>query len=206
MSRGTNAMPDDQHIILTASTDLLRLFYQLLEQGFLLKAPVGCSVREFICRHLAVDHRYLEERVQTIFLDQKPVDDLDAAVISKEAVVALSAAMPGLAGATLRKGGRYAAMRNRISCEVVPDRPSNQTTTVVVKFFNIVARELGRYRFEQGIRIPSKNLVWFFKKFPDAVSAGTIAARINGMPTDPATIGANSWPPEVFLQITTDDH
>ncbi len=69
------------------------------------------------------------------------MDNVDKAVVRDGSVLALSAAMPGLLGATMRKGGRYAAFRKDISqhgdvcgiCET-PGR-------VTVKLFNMVARE-----------------------------------------------------------------
>jgi len=43
--------------------------------------------------------------IKVLFLDYSPVDDLDAAIIKDGAILALSAAMPGLVGAAMRKDG-----------------------------------------------------------------------------------------------------
>ncbi len=187
---------------LTVDAAFLPRFYQLLEQGFILFAPPGCSVRDFVCRHLDVEPRYLEQRIQTIFLDQKPVDDLDTAVIRSRSVVALSAAMPGLAGATLRKGGQFAAMRQRITCSTVSGPAATETTPVTVKFFNMVARELGQPHLAKGIRLSSTHLAWFLEKYPDVLSGGIADARLDGEPVDPQTLAATRWCPEVFLRVS----
>src|SRR4030042_1232647 len=118
LSKGARGIFMDpiKHLTLTVSAGQLPKFFQMLEQGFIVESAVGCSLRDFICGRLGLDGQYLENRVQTIFLDHNPVDNLDTARIREGSTVALSAAMPGLAGATLRKGGRFAVMRNQISC------------------------------------------------------------------------------------------
>ena len=199
-------MDNDNRLNLSVSAVLLPHFFQLLEQGVILTAPLGCSVRDFICRHLDVDPRYLSDRIQTIFLDQKPVDDLDTALIRSQSVLALSAAMPGLAGATMRKGGRFAAMRQGISCDAVSDRPSGQRTPVMVKYFNMVAKELGKTRFEKGARIRAANLKWFFTKYPDTLTAGIHTARLDDKKIDPQQLAGISWRPFMFLQIIADQN
>ena len=55
------------------------------------------------------------EKIQSIMLDGKPVDDIGSAMIHDGSVLALSAAMPGLVGATLRRGGAYASFRSAIT-------------------------------------------------------------------------------------------
>jgi hypothetical protein len=93
--------------------ELIPRFFQLLQQGFAVKVQAGCSVKTLLCEQLGLSPEYLEERIQTIFLDGRPVDDVNSAIIEDGSTLALSAAMPGLAGATLRKGGYYAPMRGR---------------------------------------------------------------------------------------------
>jgi len=75
----------------------------------------GCSVKELICNQLGIAEDYLEKRIQTIFLNAKAVDDLDSTIVSDDSTLALSGAMPGLVGVTMRRGGFYASLRNQIS-------------------------------------------------------------------------------------------
>ena len=189
-------------LILQVSSALLPTFYQMLEQGFMVTAPMGCSVKDFICHHLDVDSGYLAERIQTIFLNQKPVDNPDAALLSKGSVVALSAAMPGLAGATLRKGGRLAALRSQISCRTVGRGPSGEETPVRVKFFNRVARDLGAACFEKGVRLPRSSLKWFLDRYLSGIAADIQTVRLNGRRIEPAGLSQVLWGKEIFLKIT----
>ncbi len=90
-------------------------FKALLQRGVGIPDGSGASVREFLQGTLGIDAAYVEEKLQTVFLDGHPVDDFDRAVVRPGAVLALSGAMPGLAGATMRRGGFYARMREGIT-------------------------------------------------------------------------------------------
>ena len=178
-------------------------FFQLLEQGFLLESDVGCSLRDFICGRLGLDGQYLANRVQTIFLDHNPVDNLDTALIREGSTVALSAAMPGLAGATLRKGGRFAVMRNQISCHAGTACRSDQRTKVTVKFFNMVAKELGGNQLKNGIRVKDSNFIWFVDKHIEELQMNIRSVQLDGKTIDSNMLAIIPWQGELFLQVST---
>jgi len=190
------------HLNITVSTVKLTKFFQLLEMGFLLESAVGCSLREFICERLGLDGQYLDNRVQTIFLDHNPVDNPDTVRIREGSTVALSAAMPGLAGATLRKGGRFAVMRNQISCHTGTACKSGRQTMVTVKFFNAVAKDLGENLFKNGIRIQGANFSWFVDKHIEGLQAHIRSARLDGKAIDANKLASIPWQGELFLQVS----
>src|SRR5512136_2874718 len=70
-------------------------FYQILQAGFMVKALVGCSTKSFLTQQLGISPEYIAERIQSIFLEGRPVDDLDSAMIHDGSHLSLSAAMPG---------------------------------------------------------------------------------------------------------------
>jgi len=86
---------------LTLEPDKIHGFFPLLRQGFMVRARVGCSIKTMLCEQFGVSPEYMEDRIKTIFLDGKTVDDVDSAIIKDGSTLALSAAMPGLVGATL---------------------------------------------------------------------------------------------------------
>ena len=90
-------------------------FFPLLQQGFTVRARTGCSIRELLCGQFGIDPDYLKQRITTIFLNGKAIDDPESSRVADGATLALSAAMPGLVGATMRRGGYYAAMRGAIA-------------------------------------------------------------------------------------------
>jgi hypothetical protein len=189
------------NISLNIKTEALTVFYQLLEQGFIHDASPGCSARSLICNQLGLHPQYLEEKVQTVFLDHKPVDNLDSAILQEGSILALSAAMPGLAGATLRKGGCFAALRKQISCDIQDDRHSEEKTQVTVKYFNLIARELGQAFLEKGVRIKGANLNGFFKKHFEDLQPKITSIQLDGKNIDPNAFSQMRWHGEVFLKV-----
>jgi hypothetical protein len=93
-----------RHISLTVEASLIPAFSQLLQNGFWIKGNVGCSVKSFLCEQFGLSPEYLEKRIQTIFLDGQPVDNVETATLRDGATLSLSAAMPGLAGAATWQG------------------------------------------------------------------------------------------------------
>jgi hypothetical protein len=81
-------------------------FFLLLQQGVKIRRRVGCSVDIFLREEIGAAPETIE-KIQSIMLDGKPVDDISSALIHDGSTLALSAAMPGLVGATLRRGGAY---------------------------------------------------------------------------------------------------
>lgn len=86
-----------------------------LQAGFLLEAPPGLSARAFMAEVLGFPAAYIEGSVSTVFLNDQPVDDIDAARVGEGSRLALSAAMPGLVGAVMRRRSPYASFREAIS-------------------------------------------------------------------------------------------
>src|SRR6185369_18094764 len=103
------------NLVLTMMPDQLRAFYPMLQQGVNVPATVGCTLKSLLCDQFAIPADYVTDRITTVFLDNRPVDDLDRAIVQDGSRVTLSAAMPGLVGATMRRGGFYAALRQGIS-------------------------------------------------------------------------------------------
>lgn len=171
-------------LTLTVTPGGISRFLPLLGQGFTVKRPAGASVEDFLFRACGIAEDYLRERVQTVFLNGKAIDDLAAAVVSDGSTIALSAAMPGLAGAVLRKGGAYAAMRQQIS-HAGPSGPrTGGPVSVSIKLFNLVARELGPGFLEQGVLIRGADLQDFFRRQDRGFGKIGRAADIDGRPVD----------------------
>ena len=82
-----------------------RFFSQILSKGVRCRTCLPCPLKELLCDQIGLPAEYVENRVQAVFLNGKPVDDVDTAQVAANDTIALSAAMPGLLGAVLRKGG-----------------------------------------------------------------------------------------------------
>ncbi|WDN89180.1 hypothetical protein BuS5_02148 [Desulfosarcina sp. BuS5] len=168
----------DRTLYFILRDELIPGFFPLLEQGFSLRVLVGCSIRDFLCGQLGLQGEYLDNRIQTLFLNGKAVDDVDSTLVNDGAVLALSAAMPGIMGACLRKGGLYAPMRSNISREKRASDITRQYGEVVIKLFNLVLKELGPVFFEYGILTCGDKVRELLSKRQDEFRTGISSARL----------------------------
>ena len=133
-------------------------FLALLGQGVGIDVPLGISVLELLGTHLDYGEDYVQDRIQTIFVNGKAVDREQDVLVTEGAVIALSAAMPGLVGATLRKGGQLAAMRSTISQAPAPTAVVPHEGRITLKLFNMIAREKGFDLLARGVWISGVQL------------------------------------------------
>jgi len=176
----------------------------LLTPSFSVRVRVGIDLKTFVCQELGVHAAYFDERIQTIFLDSKPVDDVTTALVHDGSVLALSAAMPGLVGATFRKGGQYSWMRQSISH--TGDDKRGQTTDgwVSVKLFNMVLKELGPGFLEQGIWINGGRVQAFVNRQPQSFRLHIQPLPLDGTPMSPdAFLNADLTDTTVFLKVSS---
>jgi hypothetical protein len=161
------------------------LFYSLFEKGVVLSTRTGCTLRDFLCGQLGISDDYLDQRVQTLFLNARPVDDVDKVVVRDGSTLALSAAMPGLLGATMRKGGRYAALRKDISQHGDECGTCETSGRVTVKLFNMVAKEVGGRLLEAGVEVDGDDLQRIADRFPDEMSRSIRKGQMNDQAITP---------------------
>ena len=142
----------------------LRIFHFLLQQGLRIETPVGGSVQDFLIRQLGLNPEVIDEKIQTIFLNGKAVDDPNQAFLTDGASLALSGALPGLVGATMRRGGFYASLRNPITFQGGTAFQGSQKGKIVLKLFNILLKDLGPRILEKGFMIEESKLLDFLRR------------------------------------------
>ncbi|MBW2369511.1 MAG: hypothetical protein JRH15_16695 [Deltaproteobacteria bacterium] len=133
-------------------------FLPLLQRGVRIKAKAGERVSDFLYNALALTPADVANRIQTIFLDGKPLDDLESHAVAENSVLALSAAMPGLVGAALRMGSPLASLRQVASPEKRGPVEYDQDVFVTVKLFNLLVSELGPSLLKRGIWVSESEL------------------------------------------------
>ena len=193
-----------KHISLTVEASLIPAFSRLLQNGFWIKGNVGCSIKSFLCEQFGLSPEYLEKRIQTLFLDGDVVDDVERATVEDGATLSLSAAMPGLAGAVLRKGGYYAAMRDQISCKGETTSASMQSGKILVKLFNMPLQELGPIFLEHGIWVEGNKLKDVFNARADDFQRGCREVLADGRQFEfKQLLEMDCGTGDVFLQVKT---
>jgi hypothetical protein len=189
---------------LTVKVQFVPLFFPILQKGFVQKIEVGCSVMALLSGQLGLSEAYIENRIQTIFLNGKPIDDMHTAIIRDGASLALSSAMPGVLGATLRRGGYYSRMRSQITHVEDSESLPCADGRIIVKLFNLTIRELGPMFLERGIWIEAEDLRDFFKSQWHALAGGCIRATVDDKSIDAATLRLWDFTtPWIYFQLHT---
>jgi hypothetical protein len=169
-------------VSLAAAPEGIPLLFPLLREGFWVEVRTGCSVKEILCRDLGLTPEYVEGRIQTVFLDGRSVDDFESSIVQASSTLALSAAMPGLAGATLRKGGRLAAFRREITQPAEVGKGSNSKALIRLKLFNLLVDELGPAFLEKGVLVEREALVRLLASLPPSFWKICGKVNIDGRP------------------------
>ena len=181
---------------------LIPLFFQLLGQGVLVNVPANCSIRDLIVKWIGIPDDYLEERIQTLFLNGNVVDDLNSRNIKEGSTLALSGAMPGLAGAVLRRGGFYASFRRTISLDDCQSRIDKDNHWIVLKLFNVIVKELGPGFLEKGIWLEGEKLQKFLTRHSEELTMHETSGDMNGEPADIHGLLKVDWKTHlVFLRV-----
>ena len=150
----------------------------LFQRGIRMRIASGISVSDFLVGELGVNPDYVRARITTVFLNGSVVDNMETARLHVESCLALSAAMPGLVGATLRTGGYYAAMRESIT--LTDDQTAEnvaitlmQPVRLTVKLFNLLIEELGPTLLAHGVALSPAEALEFLGEQAPVLSVGS---------------------------------
>ena len=151
-----------KHIVFQVPEEKISSYATLLQFGILLEYQVGQPIGTFINDLPGIDMDYIVDRIQTIFLDGNAVDDMETPFRTTSRTLALSAAMPGLAGAIFRKNSMHAALRT-FDSKTASGAQTDKKILVCLKLFNTIASEKGPGIFAKGGVFPGSTLIDFFQ-------------------------------------------
>jgi hypothetical protein len=181
-------------------------FFKILQGGFMVKCRVGISIKTLLCEELGLTPAYVMGRISTIFLDGKPVDDIESAIIKDGSSLALSAAMPGLVGATMRREGVYSSLRSSITYEEKHSNYLSKEGLISLKLYNLLIDELGPLLLKRGIFVKSTELSAFLTKQPDNFWRGCKEILLGGKPVERSVLQKSNlpvWCDWVYLTVLT---
>ncbi len=161
---------------------LVARFFLLLQQGVKIGRRIGLSVDVFLQQEIGAAPETIE-KIQSIMLDGKPVDDIGSSLLHNGSTLALSAAMPGLVGATLRRGGAYSSFRSGITYHETGTASAPGDGWVSVKIFNLLMAELGYDLLRTGVLLRSSDLLDFLTERAEEFQQGC-SATLDGKPID----------------------
>jgi len=189
----TNGATQAANLEISGSNLVVSTFLPMFGKGAGCKIQTGSCVRDVLCTQLGVEEDYLANRIQTVFLNGKAVDDVDNAIVVDGDTLALSAAMPGLVGATMRKGGHYAAMRGEISHRSDCDAVECRTGRITIKLFNVLQKEIGFLFLLQGVRFLAKDLETVLQNVSDDFWEDCRSITLDGRKKDPRELIDFKW-------------
>ena len=188
-------------VTLRVLPETLLLFTTVLQSGINIKTTTATEMGSFLCHIPGFTPEYISSTVETIFLNGTPVDDLTLSFTGDNPVLALSAAMPGLAGAIFRKNSIHSALRTQTN---PPDDLGGkaQETTVTLKLFNSIAKERGVSLLEAGININASKVLTFLQKRTGLCDYITDIQLNNKVVTTAALFTYLSEVQTLFLKVT----
>jgi hypothetical protein len=169
---------------------LVSRFFLLLQQGVMVRSRTGCSVEAFLREEIKATSETIE-KIQSIMLDGKPVDDIGQAVVHNGSTLALSAAMPGLVGATLRRGGKYSSFRGTITYRESGQACQPGEGWVRIKIFNLLMAELGIGLLRNGVLLNTSDFLGFMAEQVQDLRQGC-SITLNGRSIDAGMLGSDN--------------
>lgn len=188
-------------LALVAKAPAFSVFSHLLQEGVDLAVQVGCTIRSLLCDQLGLDPVYVDTRIQTVFLNGKPVDRIEEAVVRHQSVVALSAALPGLLGATLRKSGAYASLRQGITHTESGMQQDPARGSITFRVFNVLLPELAPLLLQTGVRVRAERLDACLRRHAPSGIDGIQKLTLDGNELDPAALSELRWEPGRWIEL-----
>ena len=184
----------ETRLCLVIDENQLHNLFLILQSGFFLKIQVGCSLKTFLMEEIGLSPEFIEDKIQTIFLDGQPVDDLDSAIVKDGSSLALSSAMPGLVGAAMRRGGFYGALRSTITYREKGRPDMVHEGTVQIKLYNLLMKELGALFLMKGIYLSSSDLAGFLSNQPESFWMACKGISLDDEPLSVNDLLKGKWP------------
>ncbi|MBV5318970.1 MAG: hypothetical protein JZU50_14330 [Desulfobulbaceae bacterium] len=123
-------------------------FASLLQHGMLVGVDRPVAVLPLLLTLPGFTAEYIEKTVQTIFINGVAADSFDQ-LLPAGSTLALSAAMPGLAGAIFRRQGLHGTLRSQPEAKVAI--PQSASGFITLKLFNSIATDRIRDLLPHGI-------------------------------------------------------
>ncbi len=193
----------DTAITMVVKPEYMGRFHCFFTEGVTLPVKTGYTLKETICDQLGVAEEYFEDRIQTIFLNFKAVDAPEKALVKDGAMIALSAAMPGLVGATMRKGGAFSMFRSSISFSEDVEDIEQHRGLITLRLLNMIARELGPPMLANGVYVTGEQMTAFFKTRATEFNSERCEVILNGKAVSwEQLIGMELSGKKVYLKVS----
>jgi hypothetical protein len=191
------------HLRLVFDRDPITAFSPLLQNGFSVEITSG-NLLDLLCRTCGLEPQEVRAQIQTLFLNGKPVDDMAHTHVRDNDCLALSSAMPGLVGATMRSGGILAGFRKSISHRSSAAQADDSGGVISIKLFNLLIHDIGPRFLEHGILVRPTDLEDLLARLSKQDRTLCRQAQWNGQLVSADALLAMNWPQEPgFIRLQT---
>lgn len=164
-------MPETRTLLIHADAEALQALTPLAREGLGVDIAAGRSLRQTLTEDLGLGAECVEKRIQTVFLDGSPVDNIDTDYARPGSALALASALPGVAGICMQRQSRIGVYREGITHQGGPDVPASSTSLrITLKLFNTVAVECLAQVLARGVEVRSGRLAELLEANPEALT------------------------------------
>jgi hypothetical protein len=164
-------MAETRTLLIQAQAEVLAALTPLAREGFGIDVPAGRSLRQTLADDLGLGAECVEKRIQTVFLDGSPVDDIDQDHARPGSALALAGALPGVAGICMQRQSRIGVYREGITHRVEEELPASaRSLRITLKLFNVVAVECLAQVLAYGVEVRSGRLAELLEDNPEALA------------------------------------
>jgi len=153
-----------QNFEVMVTPQMLNNFFPLFQKGVRVICNTQCTLENLLNEQFGIEPEYIKNRITTIFLNNRAIDAVGKTMVNAGDSLALSASMPGLVGATMRRGGYLAAMRGAMTYHQDEIVENKKNSWISLKLFNLLLPELSPGFLKQGILINGVELKRFLKQ------------------------------------------
>lgn len=165
----TTALPP--RLTLALPEEAVAGFASLLQHGILFNVDRPTPIVPFLLGLPGFTAEYVENTVQTIFINGVAADSLDRS-LGGGSTLALSAAMPGLAGAIFRRQGVHGSLRSQPVAQAEPC--SSDSGWITLKLFNSIAADRVRDLLTEGVQVSGRGLCEFARRRAELFATPTV--------------------------------
>ena len=167
---------------IVAGADIIKNFKILLQHGVFLDLDKSLPLKVFLLERCGISGPVLTDKIKTIFLNSRPVDDIEMADISSGDSLGLSGAMPGLVGAVFRQKSIFSSFRETITYSKDTGGKSNilEPGMVLLKVFNTAMDAVAQTLFARGVYVPAETFTGIFKTTVGFLQSGSVSMKLEG--------------------------
>jgi hypothetical protein len=180
-------------------------FLPLLQKGFNIAIRTG-NHQDPVCHSCGLDIEQVRSRVQSVFLNGKPVNDIAVACVHDGDCLSLIRDHAGSGGCHLRSGGILAGFRCSISHRPIERQTDTAGGVLLVRLFDLLIAQMGPGFLQQGILVSATDSQILLKS-PTPIQRGDCcAAELNAHRNEIDALASMDWDPSkdcIRLEVTS---